>query len=105
MGALGDITYTAVANGSGTAVITIPQRAVIWVVSQVSIEMDTNAAASCALRKNGYLVSPLVPQADSAAGDPPIRLLPGDVMTITWTGCNPGDIAKAYVIYTKESFA
>lgn len=107
MAGQGEQTYTAIADAAGNAVITIPQRNVIWVVSQVSIELPSSTApgATCVLRKNGNAITPLVAWLDAAGGDPPLRLLASDSATIEWANLDPDDVAKAVVIYTQEDYA
>ena len=98
-----DRTYTAVAGGTGAATVTIkPDGRETWSVSQVSVEnASAPAGATCTLRKNGNLVSPMVAQADTAAGDPPVLLLPwkSDVLTVEWRGCTPGNVGSVFMIY------
>lgn len=98
-----DRTYTAVATGAGLATVTIaPDRREVWSVSQVSMEMSAaTSGTTCTLRKNGSLVSPLVAQADSAAGDPPVVLLPlkNDRLTVEWVGAPVGAVGSVYIIY------
>lgn len=79
---------------------------VAWDVSQITIEMPTApAGAVAALRINDVLVTPLIPAGDAAAGDPPLPVYPGDVVSIEWTGATPGDQGKALVIYRTASYA
>lgn len=96
-----DETYTATVASTGTATVTIkPPRREVWIVSQVSNEMPTApGGASCALRKNGYLITPLVAQADAASGDPATTVLPSDQLTIEWSGATPGDQGRVIVFY------
>jgi hypothetical protein len=98
--------YSAVANAAGTATITVtPRGSGGWRITQVSPEMlagtaaSVSGSASCAVRVNGFLVAPAVPQGDAVAGDPPIELQSGDVMTVVWTGCLPGNICQALVFW------
>ena len=92
---------TANVAAGGTATITVqPYGGRPWNVTQVSVELPTApVGATCSLRKNGYLVTPLIPTGDAAAGDPPVLLLPEDLMTIEWAGCTPGTLAKALILY------
>jgi len=95
-----DRSYVATVDAAGTAVITVLSGFKPWLISQVSIEMLTAPAGSvCMLRKRGQLITPLIPSADAAAGDPPITLYPGEPLTITWTGATPNDQGQATVIY------
>jgi hypothetical protein len=96
-----DRAYTArvVANGTATIRI-ISDTSMGWSVRQVSVEMaSAPSGATCMLRKNGVLISPIIPTGDAASGDPPIPLSYDDVMTVEFAGCTPGDVGKAYVVY------
>jgi hypothetical protein len=68
-------------------------------VTQVTAEMPTGAAAQCSCRRNGFLVSPMVPTGDAASGDPPIWLGPGDELTVVWSGAPAGAVGKMLVIF------
>ena len=67
--------------------------------TQATAEMTGGAAAICALRLNGGLISPMVSTGGAAAGDPPIWVGPGDDLTVEWTSATPGLIGKMLVIY------
>lgn len=107
-------TYTdsQIVGAGGTCTITIrPTNQVIWTVSQVTIEMvpqpedsQVPSGAVCNLRKNGYLVTPMVPNADAAGGDPPMQILPSDILTVEWSGCQPGHIGKVMAVYDVGNF-
>jgi hypothetical protein len=96
-----DRTYTCVVTGAGVGTVTVDtDRRMTWSVQQVSSEMATApGTAACVIRKNGYLVTQMIAQADVAGGDPPVELLPSDVMTVVWTGATPGDVGKVLVTY------
>jgi hypothetical protein len=96
-----DRPFTCVVTAGGIGTVTIkPDRRMNWSVQQLSNEMLTApGTAICALRKNGYLVTQLIAQADVAGGDPPVTLLPSDVMTVVWSGATPGDVGKVLVTY------
>ena len=103
---MADQTFTAVVAAGGTAVVTVrpSQKLRTWVVTQVSVEMGTAPiGAACVLRKNGALVTPLVATGDAASGDPPVVLYGSDTMTITWTGCTPGDVGTVLMFYDEVS--
>jgi hypothetical protein len=101
---MADATYTGKVGASGTATITVQTRSVrTWVVSQISVELTAAPSGATAdIRKNGYLVTPVIPTGDTAAGDPPITVLPTDSLTINWYGCTNGQIAKATVFYEEK---
>lgn len=77
-----------------------------WLVEQVTCEMPTApVGATAALRKgNGQLITLMIPTGDTAGGDPPVMLRPGETMRVEWAGCTPGDVGKVYVIYRKVGF-
>lgn len=97
-------TFSATVGAGGTATITIRTGSnETWIVAQVSIEMPAAPAGSTAvLRKNGYLVTPMISLSDVAAGDPYVQLLPTDTLTVEWAGCTVGAIGKALVFFTTE---
>jgi hypothetical protein len=89
---LDDIAF-AVANAAGLCVVTFGPDATPWRVAQLSVEVDGDGApagATCVARKNSRLISPLVPDMDTASGDPPIVLRPPDKIIVTWTNLDPG---------------
>jgi hypothetical protein len=100
-----DQAVTASADAAGRAVITItPYRRQVWTVTQVSVEAPTApGSATAALQKGSYLVTPLVPSADAAAGDPPVILRPGENLSVVWQGMNPGDHVRALFVYDDGS--
>lgn len=87
------------AAGTGTAPLSGGGSAMLR-VRQVSVELAAAPAGStCALRLNGFLVTPLVPTGDASAGDPPVLVSPGDELTVEWTGCTPGTVGRVLMIY------
>lgn len=96
-------TYTVTVDAGGSATVTVrPPYGEIWTVTQIAVEMPTVAAGStCVIRKNASPVTPMVPQLDAAAGDPPVVLLPSDRLTIEWTNCTPGAVGKVAVTYLR----
>lgn len=98
---MADLTATAKVGASGTGTVTVQTRSMrTWIVSQISIELAAAPSGATAdIRKNGYLVTPIIPTADTAGGDPPVELRPEDTLTINWYGCTSGQIAKATVFY------
>ena len=102
-----DAEYPAVADASGNAVVTIRTSGNRpWLVSQVTVEMpDAPATAPCVLRKDGAPISPMVPQLDSAGGDPPIPLHPGQAITAEWSGLVAGSRGRVYVVYNLLDYA
>ena len=94
-------TYSAKVGAGGTATVTIKTQAPkAWIVAQVSIELPTAPSGSTAdLRKNGYMISPLIASSDVAAGEPYVLLLPSDELTVNWAGCTPNTIGKVLLFY------
>lgn len=99
-----DQPYSQVVAANGRATIRIrPVALMTWTVQQVSVELDgAPLGATCSMRKNGSLVTPLIPTGDAAGGDPPIDIGPSDTLTIEWAGCTPGQYGKAFVVYDEE---
>lgn len=96
-----DVTLSALvaASGVGTATIS-PGRGNTWTVSQVSVEMaSVPLGATCDLRKNNVLITPLAPSGDAAGGDPPVKLLSTDRLTVTWRNCTPNVVGTVLFIY------
>lgn len=94
--------FTATANASGAAVVTIKTRTRLqtWTVTQVSVEMPSAPiGTTCELRRNGFLVTPLVGTGDAASGDPPVILRGTDVLTVTWAGATPGLVGKVLIFF------
>lgn len=104
MDTVGDSSYTVTVDGAGVAQLTVmppPRRK--WLVTQVSVEMPAAPiGATCDIRKNGALVTPLIPTGDAASGEPPVLLRPNDQMAITFQGCTPGDVGSAWLSYTES---
>jgi len=96
-----DIDYPARADATGVAEVTISaQGNSPWLIQQVSVEMaGAPAGSECAIRKIGAPITPLVAAMDAAGGDPPITLWPGQTMTVRWTGLNPGQTGRVFVVY------
>jgi hypothetical protein len=77
-----------------------------WQVEQISTEMQGAVSGSeCNLFVNGSLVTPLLPRRSVAAGDPPLPVYPGDVVSVEWSGCTPGEQGKALVIYRRAAYS
>jgi hypothetical protein len=91
------------AGGDGTASIrTQSPRA--WVIAQISIELaDAPTGATADVRKNGYLITPLIAVSDVAAGEPYVLLLPSDELTVNWYGATPNTFGKVLVFYEESN--
>ena len=102
-----DQSYQATANASGvaTVTITITGRTRMWSVSQISTECAAApAGATCVVRKNGSLVTPMIATGDVAGGDPPLSIRPQDSLTVTWAGLTVGTLAAVYIIYDEQKW-
>lgn len=93
-------TTAGTADAAGNLALTYRTRGnQLTRATQVTAEMAGGSSAVCTLRRNGALISPLVPTGDAATGDPPIYVGPGDELTVEWAGATPGLIGKMVVIY------
>lgn len=94
-------SYQAVCDATGAATITVrPRSAETWRVTQVAPEMlNVTSGASCSIRINGSLVTPVVAGGDAAGGAPAIDVGPADALTIEWLGGVLGRVCKATVFY------
>lgn len=104
------ISKTGMVTATGTAEIDFPSPTgpVPRTVSQVSIAAPDIAGATtptapgnatAGVYFNGFLVTPMVAQADAASGDPPVVVTPNDVLSVQWTNCTPGRLVNATFIY------
>lgn len=98
---MADLTATVKIGAAGTGTITLQTRSMrSWKISQISVELAAAPSGATAdIRKNGYLVTPVIATGDTAAGDPPVDLRPEDSLTINWYNCTNGQVAKATVFY------
>lgn len=107
MQALLDQDNSAVATVVNTAatIRIAPAGIVQWRVKQIGVELVGQptavapAGAAGALRKNGALVSPFMPDQDALGQEPWIMLRPGDALTAEWTGMTNGQQVRAFWIY------
>lgn len=94
------LSVTVAADGTARATLSPDSRFQRWMVGQVSVEMSTApVGATCTIRKDGALISPLIPTGDAASGDPAIPLRQGQTLTVEFVGCVPGDVGTVYVLY------
>jgi hypothetical protein len=94
-------SYSGQVLADGTLTLTVtPTYGQGWLIGQVTVELATApSGATCELRRNGFLVTPTRPRGGVSAGDPYVRLLIGDELTVKWTGCTPGSVGKALVLF------
>lgn len=94
--------YTATADALGVALVTIKTRTRLqtWTITQVSVEMTTAPIGStCELRRNNFLVTPLISTGDAASGDPPVILRGSDTVTVKWAGATPGAVGNVLIFF------
>lgn len=99
---LGQLDAQVVGTASATSLtLTVKtERLQTWEIAQVAIECEAApTGAACAMRKNGRLVSPMIPNMDVAGGDPPITIRPADELTVTWDGLVGGEQASLTYFY------
>lgn len=94
------VSVTVGAGGTAQARIQTGSKFRTWTISQVSVELAAAPiGATCDVRKNGTLITPLIATGDAASGDPPVVLRPGDTLTVNWAGCTIGTRGSVYLIY------
>lgn len=105
--AITDQAFTARVSAAGVATVSFkpPTSRNNYVVQQVSVEYATAPiGCTCDVRKNGRLITPMIPTGDAAGGDPPIPLGGGsDIMTINFAGGTPNDIVNVFIVYDDGS--
>lgn len=103
-----DDTKFAIANAGGTCVVTFGPTATPWRVTQISVEVDGDGApagATCVARKGSRLITPLIPDMDTAGGDPPVVLRTSDQISVTWTNLDPGQRGTVTWYYDEIGWA
>jgi len=94
------LTPTVAANGTATARFKVTNGLDIWKFTQISTELaSAPAGATCWMRLNGDPVTPMIPSGDTAGDYPNVTVNPGDSLTVEWTGCTPGTVAKVLAFY------
>ena len=99
---MADDQFSGKVAANGTALITFtPTKNRPWKLQQVSTEYrDAPSGCTSELRKGGNLITVML-ASDVADSDPPIPVVPGDRVDVTWTGGTPGDSVSVYIIYTE----
>lgn len=92
---------TGTADAAGHAVADIsPTGSAPNLVRQVTVELAAAPiGATCALRYNGTLISPLIATGDAAVEPPAILVHVGDQLTVEWDGLTPGQVGTVLVIF------
>lgn len=99
-------SYPVVVGPDGTATAVIaPTGGVPWNVTQVSAAILSAPPAAFAMsRVNGAFYSYFLPAGDVLAGEPPLLLQPGDVLTMEWSDCTPGQAGTVLVQYDRVGY-
>jgi hypothetical protein len=98
------LTLSAITAATGICRVAYnPRGANTYEFNQISAEMAGASAATCAIRRNGALVCPIVATGDAAGGDPPVWIWPGDELTVEWTGAPVGAVGKVTAFYNLHS--
>jgi hypothetical protein len=92
-----------VATGATTATITVQSEipsGVVWIVSQVSLEIvSAQVSVTAVLRKNLRFVSSTNQMPSTASGAPYLSLKAGDQMSAVWSGLVATDTAIMSLFY------
>lgn len=99
-----DRSYSAFVGASGTAtLIIVPDKSGIqWVVAQISVDCSpSRPEGNATVRKNGQYVTSTITLPQTAGGEPALLLQYFDTMTITFSGCQPGDNVIGTVYYNE----
>lgn len=94
------VSATANAAGTATAMLPVVPIGAVWVVSQITVTTNSAAITSATITYSGQPVDTTTAgNNDTAAGDPTLQVTQKDSLTVTWTGCNLGDICTAIFYY------
>lgn len=97
-----DDTFTARVGSNGQATVTfkVPNNRVVYTVKQVTVEYPAAPInCICAVRKNGNLVTYLIPTGDAAGGDPPVVISQSDIMIVRFAFATVGDTVNVTIFY------
>jgi hypothetical protein len=102
---MSDDQFSSSVLADGTALIRFtPTKNRPWKLQQVSTEMvDAPSGAVAELRKNGNLITVMI-ASDVADSDPPIPVVPGDRIEVSWAGGTPGKTVSVYIIYDEVAW-
>lgn len=95
---------TIIANGTAQVIIQQDNASMEWDVYQVSVNAPaTSGKASAIMTYNGFFVTRTSQAAgDTAIGPPDIILSRADIITISFSNANPGDLVNVGVWYTEN---
>ena len=99
---MADYETSATVPASGTVDLTFrsPNSRYLARVTQVSaVGRNIGGAASGEILRDNRFICAFVPTGDSAAGEPPIDVWPGQEMQARWTGAAAGGTVEAMFIY------
>ena len=103
-----DLPVSAIADSTGTAVVTLPpvQGGLKWIIWQITVEtIPVRTGNQATVRRNGRYISSTVTGSNaSAQGPPALNYNPNDVVTVTWTGMTQGDECIATILYEEAPF-
>lgn len=103
---MSDLSVTATADASGTAVATfqLVNSGLVWIVAQISNETTPfRVGATATIRRNGrFIAASSIGSADTAFGPPSVLLRPGEQLTLTWVGLAVGDQAIGTIFYKEQ---
>lgn len=100
------LNFPVTVQADGTAQVRIsPTWGDPWSLTQVSCAIpDAPSGATGVAKVNGSFLSYFIATGDVLAGDPPLELAPGDVLTLDWAVCTPGQVGTVLVQYDKVKY-
>lgn len=87
-------------NGQGE-VIWKTKQGQTWQVAQVSVQ--NNGTATCeafVFQNSNFVCGSVNGNQDTAANPPPVVLMPGQTLTVAWTGATVSSVSTATIFYT-----
>lgn len=95
------LPITGIVDAAGTVTLRVkPTGRQVWTVQQVGIHAPgVGGSAVGIIRKNGFPITPFVPQGDAPSGEPYVTLRPSDTLTISWEAATVGAAVAVTVIY------
>jgi hypothetical protein len=93
-------------DGTGSVLIQQDNASVEWDISQVSINTSTGKGTrvTAQMLLNGFFLAATTQgSGDTATGPPDIILSRSDILTIAFSGGNPGDKTNVGIWYTEQN--